>query len=50
VQRASDKRARAIKRAEKGETLRPIEETTANPDEGEPASDDFKLSAELEQD
>jgi len=50
VQRAADKRARAMKRAGAGEVLKPIEETTANPDEGAPASDDYKLSSELEQD
>ena len=82
VTRAHQRRERAAKRtAKKGETLKPIEETTAglnptptsdgasgetesppaagnepqpeperNPDEGAPAPDDYKLSAELEQD
>ncbi|MBI3675700.1 MAG: DUF1013 domain-containing protein [Proteobacteria bacterium] len=66
VTRANQKRERALKRAAKrGETLKPIEETTAdlgsgpqpdvvehpvNPDEGAPAPDEFKLSSELEQD
>ena len=59
VTRANQRQDRQVKRAEKrGERLRPIEETTAapedaeaaNPDEGLPASDEYKLSAELEQD
>ncbi len=69
VQRASDKRDRALKRAaKKGATLKPIAETTADMAASKPAenpaaaaaeeiakadadhsSDDYKLSAELEQ-
>ena len=63
VARANAKRERAQKRAaKKGESLKPIEETTAaapaaapaaepaNPDEGAPAPDDYLPSAQLEQD
>ncbi len=65
VSRAHQRRERQIKKATKrGESLRPIEETTAgigeareppapaatNPDEGAPAPDEYKLSSELEQD
>ena len=63
VQRAADKRDRAVKRAaRRGETLKPIAETTgaaraaaevkAEEDEADAdhSSDDYKLSAELEQD
>jgi uncharacterized protein len=59
VSRANQKRERQIKKAVKrGERLKPIEETvgapnspeSTNPDEGAPASDDYNLSSELEQD
>jgi hypothetical protein len=58
VSRANQKRDRMMKKAEKhGERLKPIEETvgtpaaeSANPDEGAPAPDEYKLSSELEQD
>jgi hypothetical protein len=59
VSRANQKRERQIKKAERhGERLKPIEETlgaannpqAANPDEGAPASDEYNLSSELEQD
>jgi len=65
VTRANQKRDRQVRKAEKrGERLRPIEETVGggrhpaeaaespprNPDEGAPASDEYALSAELEQD
>jgi len=59
VARANQKRERQIKKAEKqGERLKPIGETlgaanhpeAANPDEGAPASDEYNLSSELEQD
>jgi hypothetical protein len=59
VTRANQRQDRQVRKAEKrGERLRPIEETTAaaenpeaaNPDEGAPAPDEYKLSAELEQD
>jgi len=59
VTRANQRRDRQVKKTEnRGERLRPIEETTAaaensapaNPDEGAPTSDKYKLSAELEQD
>jgi len=65
VARVHQRRERQIKKATKrGESLRPIEETTAgiggppepaspatsNLDEGAPAPDEYKLSSELEQD
>jgi len=59
VTRANQRRDRQVKKTEnRGERLRPIQETTAaaenppsaNPDEGAPASDEYTLSAELEQD
>ena len=64
VSRANQRRDRQIKKAEtRGERLKPIEETlageknpepappaTSNPDEGAPASDEYNLSSELEQD
>jgi hypothetical protein len=65
VTRVHQRQERQIKKATKrGESLRPIEETTAglgeapeptspatsNPDEGAPAPDEYKLSSELEQD
>src|SRR3954464_15318644 len=64
VTRANQRHDRQVKKAEKrGERLKPIEETlggantpervstdTDNPDEGAPASDEYQLSAELEQD
>jgi len=65
VSRVHQRHERQIKKATKrGESLRPIEETTAglgeapepaspattNPDEGAPAPEDYKLSSELEQD
>ena len=65
VTRANQRRDRLVKKAEKrGERLKPIEESLAgtedhsepasaepsNPDEGAPASDEYNLSSELEQD
>jgi hypothetical protein len=64
VTRANQRQDRQVKKAEKrGERLKPIEETlagadnpepaapaTSNSDEGAPASDEYKLSSELEQD
>src|SRR5438874_2826783 len=65
VSRVHQRHERQIKKATKrGESLRPIEETTAglgeapepassattNPDEGAPAPEEYKLSSELEQD